>query len=321
MPYDVSVVGPLNIDLLIVGEGPKDWSSLPTWDGPAQMEMVAAGSVGYLVSDLAKLGLRVRVSSCVPDDALGTFIVDALQRDGVDTRAVRLVPGTVCGIGVYMLLFGSRKRPLIYRLPTHEPWPQHSADLEEAGLLEARLLHNGGYLHFQSAWHGATVSLFRKARQRGLLTSMDSQFPLFTMAPPWMRAMEDILPYVAILFCDETEARHLTAEQDLETCARILLEAGPELVVIKQGAEGATVFGRGWAYHQKAISLGEVVDTIGAGDAFDAGFLYGTLQGWPIEERALFAAIAAGYTVTGVGGSKTFPSCEHIRRVMAEFGR
>lgn len=319
MPYDLSVVGPLNIDLLIVGEGPTDWAALPTWDGPAQMEMVAAGSVGYLVRDLAKLGLKVRVSSCVPDDALGTFIVDALQRDGVDTCGVHLVPGTVCGIGVYMLLFGSRKRPLIYRLPTHEPWPQRYTEKEESSLLDARLLHNGGYLHFQTAWHGATVELYRKAHQRGLFTSMDPQFPLAPLAPPWLQAMEDVLPYLHLLLCDETEARHLADEEDLAHCAQILLEAGPETVVIKQGAEGATVFQRGWAYHQPAVHLGEVVDTIGAGDAFDAGFLYGTLQGWPLEECALFATVAAAFTVTGVGGSSTFPSYEEIRRIMAEF--
>ncbi len=321
MAYDASVIGPLNIDLLIVGEGPRDWADLPTWDGPAQMEMVAAGSVGYLVSDLAKLGLRVRVSSCVPDDALGTFIVDALQREGVDTRGVRLVPGTLCGIGAYVLLFGSRKRPLIYRLPTHEPWPQHYTKDEEASLLEARLLHNGGYLHFQNAWHGVTVDLFRQAHQRGLLTSMDPQFPLAPLDPPWIRALEDVLPYVRLFFCDETEARRLTSKEDLAACAQVLLEAGPETVVIKQGAEGATVFQAGRWHHQPAIHLGEVVDTIGAGDAFDAGFLYGTLQGWPLEERALFAAIAAGFTVTGVGGSKTFPSYGEIRRVMARFDR
>ena len=319
MSRDASIVGPLNIDLLIVGEGPKDWESIPTWDGPAEMEMTAAGSVGYTVSDMAKLGLNVAVSSCVPDDPLGAFIVDALRRDGVDTAGVRMTPGTVGGIGVYMLLFGSRKRPLVYRLPTHEPWPQRYSREEIDQLLDARLLHNGGYLHFKSAWHGVTVDLFKQAQARGLITSMDSQFPLFAMDPPWVRAMEDVLPWVDILFCDETEACNLTALEELDEAAARLLDAGPELIVIKQGARGSTLYKAGWQHHQPAIKLGEVMDSIGAGDAYDAAFLLGTLEGWPLERRALFASVAAGFTVTGVGGSETFPSRARIEETMAGY--
>lgn len=319
MAYDASVVGPLNIDLLIVGEGPRNWEAIPTWDGPADMEMTAAGSVGYAVSDMARLGLKVQVSSCVPDDPLGAFIVDALRRDGVDTSGVQLVPNTLAGIGVYMLLFGSRKRPLVYRLPTHEPWPQqYSPDAAEK-LLDARLLHIGGYLHFKSAWHGVTVELFRQAKAQGLITSMDSQFPLFAMEPPWMTAMQDILPYVDILLCDDHEARNMTARESLAEAAHVLLDAGPDLVIVKQGAEGSTLFRQGWQHHQPAIRLGEVVDTIGAGDAYGAAFLLGTLEGWPLEQRALFASTAAGFTVTGVGGSQTFPSRARIEETMAAY--
>jgi sugar/nucleoside kinase (ribokinase family) len=148
-----------------------------------------------------------------------------------------------------------------------------------------------------------------------LTTSIDPQFPLFTMPPPWMTAMDDVLPSVDILFCDETEARSLTNENDLDSAAHRLVDAGAGLVVIKQGSDGATLYRRGWSYRQPAIVLGEVVDTIGAGDAFDAGFLYASLQGWPLERRALFASVAAGFTVTGVGGSQTMPD---VRQVLAE---
>jgi sugar/nucleoside kinase (ribokinase family) len=274
--------------------------------------------VGYNVGDLVKLGLDVLVSSCVPDDPLGAFIYDSLRRDGVDVSAIQMVPDTLAGIGVYMLLFGSRKRPLTYRLPTHEPWPQTYSPESIDNLLNARILHNGGYLHFKDVWHGVTVDIFSEAKSRGLLTSMDPQFPLFAMEPPWIIPLEDILEFVDILFCDETEARMLTGEQGLEVCANVLLDSGPELVIIKQGAEGSTVFKPDWQYHQKAIRLGELVDSIGAGDAFDAGFLYATLQDWPLEERMLFSSVAAGYTVTGVGGTMTFPTIDAIRDSMAE---
>ncbi|MFQ3565468.1 MAG: carbohydrate kinase family protein [Aggregatilineales bacterium] len=307
MSRDVSVVGPLNIDLLITGQGPPNWEALPTWDGPADMEMTAAGSVGYTVQNLARLGLEVCVSSCLPDDPLGGFIEDTLRRLHVDTSAIRMVPNTLGGIGVYMLLFGSRKRPLMYRLPTHELWPASFSSAEFEQLLDARLLHCGGYLHYQQAWHGGTRDLFQEARRRGLRTAMDPQFPLYPMDPPWGVALEDVLPYVDLLFVDETEACKITALSDLDAAGSALLAAGAGRVIIKQGADGATLYQQESRHHQPAIHIGEVVDTIGAGDAFDSGVIFGWLQGWSWPQSLLFGAVVAGFTVTGVGGTQKMP--------------
>jgi sugar/nucleoside kinase (ribokinase family) len=320
MKWEVSVIGPLNIDLLINGEGPKNWEAIPTWDGPAAMEMTAAGSVGYTVRDLARLGLRVRVTSCVSDDSLGTFITDTLQREGVNTIGVRRVPGTLAGIGVYALLFGSRKRPLIYRMPTHDPWPRELNAMDIDDLLDARLLLGGGYLHFQQMWHANTVILFQEAKRRGLTTVLDPQFPLFNLETPWIKAMQDLLPYIDLLLCDENEALHSTNASELDQAAEIFLKHGPRRVVIKQGAQGVTVYQAGYRFHQGAIYLGEVVDTIGAGDAFDAGFTFGLLRGWPLERCALFASVAAGKTVTGVGGSETMPSAVQVEEIIRKRG-
>ena len=307
MTRDVSVVGPLNIDLLVRGDGPLNWEAVPTWDGPADMELAAAGSVGYTVQNLARLGLSVAVASCLPGDPLGGFIQATLERAGVDTALVQTVPNTLGGIGVYFLLFGSRKRPLAYRLPTHPLWPATFETHTVDALLDARVFHNGGYLHHRDAWHGQLVDVYRQARGRGLMTTLDPQFPLFALDPPWMSALEDVLPYVDVLFCDEHEARSLTAQPDLRTAAKLLLEAGAGLVVIKQGADGSTAYRAGWEQHQPAFVLGPLVDSIGAGDTYDAGFIYGMLQGWPVEERMRFASLAAGYSVTGVGGTQALP--------------
>ena len=312
MSHDVSVVGPLNIDLLIRGEGPPNWEAIPRWDGRADMEMAAAGSVGYTVQNLARLGLSVSVSSCLPDDPLGLFIDSALQRAGVDTSLVRTIPDTLGGIGVYMLLFGSRKRPLAYRLPTHPLWSLEFPPGDVEKLLNARVFHNGGYLHFKEAWHGVLCDLYKTARERGLITTLDPQFPLFVMPPPWMPALEDVLRYVDILMCDEYEAQSITGENDLAEAARQLLGAGCGTVIIKHGADGSTVYTNTITHHQPAVVLGELVDSIGAGDTFDAGIIYGALHGWQLERQMLFASIAAGFSVLGAGGTQSMPDLETI---------
>lgn len=316
MKYDVSVVGPLNIDLIVVGEGPKSWNAIQTWDGPAEMEMVAAGSVGYTVRDFSRLGLQTKVFSCVSRDALGTFIIENLEQDGVDASGVRQIPDTEAGIGAYMLIFGSRKRPLSYRLPSHVPWPVQFTSAEIDDLLDTRLLHNGGYLHFKQMYHGCLVDIYQEARRRGVMTAIDPQFPLHAMDDPWITAMEDILPYVDILLCDDHEARHTTGFTDLPDCAKCLLDRGPGLVIIKQSDKGADLFTPDWCFHQPAVKYGELVDSIGAGDAFDASFLYSKLQGWKLEDCARFAATAAGITVTGMGGCATMPTSDQVRHIL-----
>jgi len=318
VPRDVAVVGPLNIDLLITGEAPSSFEELTRWEGPADIQMTAAGSVGYLVQDLARLGLDVGLVSCLPDDQLGAFQFDALRRAGVAVDRVRLVPDTTGTIVAYVLLFGSRKRPLAYRLGTHDPWPLtfEPADLDY--LLDARLLHCGGYLHFDSVYHGATTDVFRQARGRGLITSIDTQFPAKPLARPWLSAMTDILPYVDVLFVDEREARSLADREDLAEAAAVLRDAGPPTVVVKQGSEGASVFAGEAVFYQPTVQVAPLVDSIGAGDAFDAAFLLGLLERWPLERTARFAAVTAGFTVGGVGGSAAIPTRAQVEAYIAE---
>ncbi|MBC7813036.1 MAG: hypothetical protein H7175_17905, partial [Burkholderiales bacterium] len=266
----------------------------------------------YTVQNLARLGLSVAVYSALPDDALGMFVETTLNRGGVDTSLVQTFPDTLGGIGVYMLLFGSRKRPLAYRMPTHPLWPLEYSAAQIETLLDARVLHNGGYLHHQEAWHGQLRDLYRHAHERGLITTIDPQFPLFVMSPPWLEALADVLPFIDVLFCDEHEARNMTAASNLADAARRLLDAGAETVVVKQGAEGSTTFSRETTQHQDAVIISEVVDTIGAGDTYDAAFIYGLLQGWPLEKQMRFASLAAGFSVTGVGGSQSMPDLQTL---------
>jgi 2-dehydro-3-deoxygluconokinase len=319
--YDVSAIGPLNIDLLIRGEGPPNWEALPTWDGASEMEMTAAGSVGYTVQDMARLGLRVQVCSVLSDDPMGTFVQEALNEAGVDTGLVERHPGTLGGIGVYMLLFGSRKRPLTYRLPTHPLWQTEFSAEARARLLSARLLHTGGYLHHQGAWFGALTALYAEARRRGMITTIDPQFPLRPLEVPWAAQMTDILPLIDVLFCDEHEAAQYTGSSTIEAAAGWLLEAGVTCVVIKQGAEGSTVYRSGAQHRQPAYTFGELVDSIGAGDAFDAGFIYGLIQGWTVERCARFGSVTAGCTVTAPGGTAAMPSLESALERLAEVER
>ena len=316
--HDVTVVGPLNVDILVHGQAPQYLAVLTGWEGPAAIELTVAGSVGYTVQDLARLGLKVSVSGCVADDVFGPVILQQLRDSGVSTDWVTKVPGTTSGIGVYVLAFGSKKRPLFYQLPTHDPWPLRFEPDQVEKMLDARLLHNGGFLHFQQMYGSGIVSLFSKARVRGLITSMDTQFPLHALKPPWMQVILDVLRFMDIVFCDEHEAHGLTGIEAASGAARILLDAGARTVVIKQGTQGSEVFQKGWHHYEPAVRVSEVVDSIGAGDAYDAGFLAGMLEKRPLPECARMGSICASRTVTAAGGCTGMPDRKQVEALLAK---
>jgi sugar/nucleoside kinase (ribokinase family) len=221
--FDVVAVGTLNVDLIILGEAPRNLEALQQWMSPARVELTAAGSVGYCAKDLSRLGLRVSLLSSVADDVLGHWILQELSKEGVDTQAITLEKGAASGIGIYMLLFGSRKRPLTGRLATHSPWPAELSPLAEERLRRARLLHCGGYLHYPQMWGAPTEKLYRLAKKAGLMTSVDTQFPLAPVKGTWMSCFSNLLRDVDILFTDELEAGSITGTDNLPRAAKKLL--------------------------------------------------------------------------------------------------
>jgi len=319
-PLDIVAVGTLNVDVILIGEAPRDMEALKQWIGPSLVELTAAGSVGYCAVDLTRLGLRVSLLSSVADDVFGQWILQQLNAEGVGTQAITVESGHKSGIGIYILLFGSRKRPLTGRLATHTPWPEALSPIQEEHLRQARLLHCGGYLHYPQRWGAPTEKLYRQAKEYGLITSVDTQFPLVPMEGIWMPLFGNLLSAVDIVFCDESEAQAITGNPHLEDAATTLLSAGPSLVVIKQGAQGALLATKDQLIHQPALPVEEVTDTIGAGDAFDAGVLYGILAGWELPRTALFAAAVAALTLKGVGGTQTAPTLAEVEAFLAQLG-
>lgn len=313
---DVVALGTLNIDIIIIGEAPRDIKRLNQWVSPSHVEITPAGSVGYAAVDMARLGLKVSLLSSLADDDLGKFILTSLVKEGIDAQAVAMEKQAASGIGIYMLLFGNRKRPLTGRLATHAPWPKKLSPLAEQKLKQAKLLHCGGYLHYPDRWGSPTEEIFKKAKSYGLITSLDPQFPFGPADKPWLRHFGDLLKYVDIIFTDELEAREITGEKDIDSAAQSLLFEGPELAVVKLGAKGAMLATREETILQSVVKVKEITDSIGAGDAFDAGVIYGRLKGMNLRKTAQFATAVAALTLKGMGGAQTAPSLAQVKTLL-----
>jgi sugar/nucleoside kinase (ribokinase family) len=318
MKIDVVTIGPLNIDLLLHGQAPTAVAELQQWVGPSEVTLTAAGSSGYAALAFAKLGLRTGVVSTLADDVLGDLVLQEMFRAGVDVSHIARQPQTQSGLGIYLLLFGSQKRPLTYRYPTHVPWPTPLGESDREYLLNGRHIHCAGYLHYREMWNPDVAQLYRAARARGLTTSFDPQGMLAQYEGAWLDPVREILQYTDILLVDAHEAVHLTLSEDMRAAAVSLQQAGPRVVVIKNGAHDTLVYLPDRSFWQPAVTVpdAEIVDTVGAGDTYDAAFVAAFLSDWPLERCARFAALASASSLRGAGGIASLASRAELERLL-----
>ncbi|MEX2717418.1 MAG: carbohydrate kinase family protein [Candidatus Sigynarchaeota archaeon] len=300
----ITILGPMNVDLIIHGTAPEKKEALLEWVGTSEVSVLAAGAIGYYAGVIRSLGHDISVITTLGDDPLGGIVLDCLKRLHSDTELVEIQHGKNTAIGIYMLLFGSKKRPLTYQMPTHDLWPLDFTPKQLDAVRAASWFHHGGYLHFPPAWKGSVLELFTLARKHGIGTSLDPQFPLTDYPVPWVRAVEPILPLVDILFVDKHEACSLMAMDDHVGAARALLAKGPKTVIVKLGEEGSILVDGEGVISQPAekIPFTEIVDSIGAGDSFDAGFIDAWIDKKSKQECLLNATRVAARTLRKPGG-------------------
>lgn len=313
----VELVGPLHVDLFMRGSAPLERDELNAWVGPSDVDLVVAGSMGYTALAFARLDWDVEAHSTVGTDAFGDHIEQTLSSRGIDTRFVRRADGQTA-IAIYPLLFGGSKRPMTYRLPDFEPWadpPLMMRDDED----RPDLVVSSGLLHFPQMWHRGLSATLEAARAAGVLTALDPQFPLSDTPAPWQPHLADVLRHTDVLLCDEREAQMIFGTPDLEAAVQAAHECGPSIVVVKRGAAGSRISDLDTAFEQPAVPLPDasVREAVGAGDAFDAGFLDKLARGGPIAEAARHGTATAALSLAGLGGAEGIADREAVEKALS----
>jgi len=312
MKYKIGVIGPINLDLIIRGNAPKNINELKKWAGLSEVYCITAGAAGNIAQNLKKLGNEIHLVSCVADDNFGMIVMNSLQKIGLKTDFIKIEEGKEGGIAIYILLFGDNKRPATFKIPTHHGWPDELNDKINRYLLDADLLHSSGYLHFSDLWNDDFLNLFKDAKKLGILTSMDPQFPLEPIDPPWIKILDPLIPFIDILMVDENEAINITGLKEIKKAADMLINEGFEIVAIKLGEKGVLVKDKDITELIPAIQPEFIIDSIGAGDAFDAGFLQGLLEGSDIITAGKMGIKAASLSLGGINSTDKFPTREFL---------
>jgi sugar/nucleoside kinase (ribokinase family) len=246
--------------------------------------------------------------SSIADDQFGTIVLNSLIQKGIKTDLIEIEKGKESGIAIYMLLFGDNKRPATFKIPTHHAWPPKIRQKTRDLLLQSDLLHSAGYLHFSNLWNNDFLELFKDAKKLGLITSMDPQFPLKPLNPPWIKVLKPLFPFIDIIMVDENEAFNITGVNEIDKAAGIFINEGIQTIAIKLGQNGVLVKNKELMEKISAIEPEIYIDSIGAGEAFDAGFIQGILEGKDIHSASKMGIKAASMSLEGIDSTDKFPT-------------
>ena len=303
--FDVTVAGEVNLDLILYG--------LPE-SMPVERELLANGfrmtlgsSSAILAHNLAALGLSVGFITRVGSDPLGEIAMQRLVERGVDVTRVKRASGSST-TGITILLDHSGKRHILTYPGTMFEMDSNDVDLE--------YLASGRHFHLSSlflhrALQPALPGIFRHLKTAGLTISLDTNDD---PEDRWDGVLDELLGLVDIFLPNEDEACRITGKTDAESAIGVLAARVP-LVAVKCGRRGALVQAGRELWRLPAESV-VPVDTIGAGDSFDAGFLFAYLNGKTPADCAAFGNRTAALSVLRPGGTESFRDPSLLREFL-----
>jgi sugar/nucleoside kinase (ribokinase family) len=307
--FDISVIGELNLDLILYG--------LPTElilerEHLANNLSITLGSSSAIFAhNVAALGNKVGFSSCIGSDPFGEICLKRLGESSVDLSHVKRLPGKTTGLTV---ILPQRKQRYILTYPG-TMYDMSDRDLDLQYVFNAKHLHVSSYF-LQKALRPHFIEIFRKAKEAGLTTSLDTNDD---PEDRWSAEIALLLKYVDVLLPNERESCKLARTDDLEKAIDTLAQK-VRILVVKRGSQGAVarVGKEKFAAFPPAV---DNIDPVGAGDSFDAGFLHQFIRGVKIEDCLKFGNITGALSVTKAGGTEAFRDASHRDAFLRKYSK
>jgi len=286
--------------------------SIPgTYRGP-----YPSGAPAIFIDACARLGLRSGIIGAVGKDDFGKMLLDRLRGDGVDVSKVKVLDEYTTGVA-FVTYFSTGERQFIYHIRHAASGQIFPEDVDPEYVRKARVLHiMGSSLSINENCKAACYKALEIAEEAGNIVTFDPNLRkelldvsiIREISRPVLKVAKAVLPSAA-----EIEA--LTGIADPIKAGKKLIEDGVELVVVKLGAKGSVAITQEDIVEMPAIKV-EEVDPTGAGDVFDAAFVYGLLKNWSIKEILRFANAAGAIKVTRFGPMEGPTSIDEIEDLL-----
>ncbi len=320
---DLICLGRVGVDLYAeqIGAKLEDVSSFAKYLG---------GSPANIAFGVARLGLRSALVSRVGDDPMGRFILDTLQLEGCDTRSVRIDPQRLTAL----VLLGLKDRntfPLVFYRDNCADMALAATDIAEEFIASGRaLLVSGTHLSADGVLH-ASLKAVEYAEKHGLRRILDIDYrPVlwgltnksagdvrYVPDPAVSRRIQELLSRVELVFGTEEEFRIAGGEEDICAALRRVRQLTRAALVVKLGARGCLVLNGpipanlNEAPVYRGIEV-EVLNVLGAGDAFAAGYLYGWLTGGDVARCCSLANLCGALVVSRHACAPAMPTHAEI---------
>lgn len=293
-PFDVMLATDQCVDLLLRGDVRPRWGQAEQIVDGYALEI--GGSANLFACQVAKLGLRVGLIGVVGDDPFGRILLELLRGQGPDLSRLRVDPAVPTGLGLHLTEPHDRA---ILTVPGSID-ATGPGDLPEAPERLCRHWHLASF-YLLTRLRPAWPDFLGRARAAGVTVSLDTNWD---PAERW-DGVRDLLPLCDVFLPNEEELRRISGHRDVAEGARALSRLGP-LVAVKRGADGALVARGGEVVAEAPAEplRAPIVDTVGAGDSFDAGFLSGWLDRKPLDLCLRRAQACAAATLTAAGGTR-----------------
>lgn len=306
---DIIVVGELNVDLIMAGI-----STLPEIGKEKiakNINFTLGSASAIFASNISKLGMKVGFIGKLGNDYFGRFILQSLNDRNVDVSHVTREDKLKTGITVSLSF--PKDHAMVTYMGAMEDLTVKDIDFDY--LKKSRHMHMSGYF-LQLGMRKGCSKLFKLSKEFGLTTSLD---PGWDITEKWSKDIFEVLPYVDIFLPNEQEALKITRCGDVET-ALDKLGKYSENVVIKRGDKGALARKSKKVIKANAFKV-KVIDTTGAGDSFNAGYVYKYLNEANIEDCLTFGSACGAIVTTELGGTTKFPTLEEVQNFLSSHER
>jgi len=271
-----------------------------------------SGAPAIFIDAAANLGAETGFIGVVGEDEFGELLLDRLGKDGVDTSHIRVAKGYTTGTA-FNMYYSSGARKFLFHLRHAAAGQLAPRDIDEDYVSSSKFVHvMGSALALSDSSRKACYSAAEIAEDSGVAVTFDPNLrPELLDIETIRKICKPLLKVSRVVLPSRDESKALTGISDPAESGRALLDMGPEMAVVKMGAKGALAVTRDETVFEPAFRVSEV-DPTGAGDVYDAAFVYGLLRDWPLRRTMEFAGAAGAIKVTKQGPMSGPASLEEV---------
>jgi 5-dehydro-2-deoxygluconokinase len=276
------------------------------------------GSSANMAVGLARLGAKVGIVGCLGTDSLSQFLMNFLNSENVETTHVQTAPGYLPSLCLTEVAPPDRFPQVFYRRdPADTRLCLSEGDLNYAA--SGRMFITNGTSLCASPSRESTYRALERAHQAACRVVLDVDYRSMSWDSPENAglAVRLALPSVDVLIGNELELTLVAGVTKLDEAVNKLRQAGVPMLVSKLGDKGTRVWIGDKPVFLEPYSVA-VVSTIGAGDGFASGFLYGLLKELPVAECLHYGNAAAAVVVSRLSCSEAMPTLAEVEQIMRE---